>query len=117
MIDDIFCKIIKKEFNADIVAEGDDWLAFHDIHPAAPVHILIVPKKHFLDLSEADKTNSELLGNLLLAAEKIATQLKLEKGYRIIINKGENGGQLVPHFHIHLLGGVKLGKKMVQDPK
>jgi histidine triad (HIT) family protein len=117
MIDDIFCKIINKEAHADVVMEKEDWIALKDIHPQAPVHVLIVPKKHIQDLSEATDTDAKLLGELLLAAEKIATQLKLKKGYRIIINKGEHGGQLVPHFHLHLLGGTKLGKKIIQDSK
>lgn len=118
MIEDVFCKIINKELAADIIAESDNWLAFNDIHPQAPVHILIVPKKHFIDLADAKSNDAKLLGELLIAAENIAAKLNLtQKGYRLVINKGEHGGQLVPHFHIHLLGGRRLGAKIVSDPK
>ena len=113
MIDDIFCKIINKELPADIVMEGKGWLAFRDIHPQAPVHVLIVPKKHIMQISE----DPELVEKLFSAAEKVASKLGLEKGYRLIVNKGEHGGQLVPHFHIHLLGGRRLGAKIILDPK
>jgi len=116
MIDDIFCKIINKELKADIIDETDQWMAVKDIHPAAPIHVLIFPKKHFQDLSKADNSDKELLGELLLATDRIANKLGLEKnGYRLIANKGEHGGQLVPHFHIHLLGGTRLGKKIIHD--
>lgn len=117
MISDIFCKIINKELPADIVAEDDDWVAINDIHPQAPVHVLIIPRKHFADLKEVRDSDAEILGKLLLATNQIAAKLNLEKGFRLIINSGENGGQLVPHFHIHLLGGRKLGAKIVNDTK
>ena len=118
MIDDVFCKIVNKELKTDIIFENDDLIAFNDIHPQAPVHVLIVPRKHFVDLSEAGRDDAELIGKLILAAESIARKLNLDKkGYRLIVNKGEHGGQLVPHFHIHLLGGRRLGAKIVNDPK
>lgn len=113
MITDIFCKIINKELSADIVAENNDWLAIEDIHPQAPIHILIVPKKHFTDLEEVNELDAQLLGRLLLAANQVARKLNLNKGFRLIINCGEDSGQLVPHFHIHLLGGKRLGAKIV----
>lgn len=113
MITDVFCKIIKKELPADIVAEDDAWLAINDIHPQAPVHVLIISKKHFTGLEEAEESDIELLGKLLLAANTIAKKLNLEKGFRLILNSGEDSGQLVPHFHIHLLGGKRLGPKIV----
>ena len=117
MISDVFCKILSKELAADIVMETEDWIAINDIHPQAPVHVLIIPRKHFVDLASAMDSDAELVGKLILAANKIAKKMNLEKGFRLIINQGENGGQLVPHFHIHILGGKKLGPKMVQDIK
>lgn len=114
MISDVFCKILNKELPADIVAEGDDWLAFNDIHPQAPVHVLIVPKKHLTDVCAAKEEDAGLLGELVMAANNVAKKLGLEeKGFRLIINHGEHGGQLVPHLHIHLLGGKRLGPKIV----
>lgn len=113
MIHDIFCKILNKELPTNIVAETDDWLAINDIHPQAPVHVLIVPKKHFSNLEEAQESDAELLGKMLLAANQIAQKFNLKNGFRLIINHGEDGGQLVPHFHIHLLGGKRLGAKII----
>lgn len=114
MIDDVFCKIINKQFGADIIAEGKNWIAFHDIHPAAPIHVLIVPKKHIDNLTSVEKNDVKLMGELILAVKEVASILKLdEKGYRLILNCGEHGGQLVPHLHFHLLGGKKLGKKII----
>jgi histidine triad (HIT) family protein len=112
MISDVFCKIIKKELPAEIVMESQRWLAIKDIHPQAPVHILIIPKKH-LDFPDIQDSEVNLLGELIIAAKKVAQKLKLENGFRLIINNGEHGGQLVPHFHIHLLGGKRLGAKIV----
>lgn len=115
MIDDIFCKIIKKEIPAKIVLEGDSWIAIDDISPQAPVHVLIIPKEHFSDIEDLGYGKSGLLGELMLAVDKVAHQKGIaQKGYRIIVNQKENAGQLVPHFHIHLLGGKKLGPKIVQ---
>jgi histidine triad (HIT) family protein len=112
MINDVFCKIIKKELPAEIIMENQKWLAIKDIHPQAPTHILIIPKKHF-DFQDIQDSEANLLGELIIAAKKVAQKLKLEKGFRLIINNGEHGGQLVPHLHIHLLGGKKLGAKIV----
>lgn len=118
MIDDIFCKIINSKIKDSIIAEGENWIALNDIHPSAPVHILIVPKKHITSLSEVEKSDEQLMGRLVLVAVELAKSRGLsEKGYRLIMNCGEHGGQLVPHLHIHLLGGKKLGTKIVQDPK
>ena len=77
------------------------------------MHILIIPRKHFIDMRDATKRDAELIGNLVLAAESVAKKLNLDKGYRLIVNQGEHAGQLVPHFHIHLLGGKRLGAKIV----
>lgn len=115
MADDIFCKIIQKEIPADIVEENESWLAFKDIHPKAPVHILIVPKKHIDGIGTVSDEDTKLLGELMLAAKKIARKLNLEDGYRLILNQGRHGGQLVGHLHFHLLGGKNLGPKIIQQ--
>lgn len=100
----IFSKIIQKEIPADIVYEDDLALAFGDLNPQAPIHILIIPKKPIVSIAEAESTDCELLGHLLLTAKVVATQQGLENGYRIVINTGEDGGQTVFHLHLHLLG-------------
>jgi len=115
MITDIFCKILNKELPAEIIMEGKDWIAINDINPQAPVHILIIPRKHFIGLASVADSDVELVGNLIIAANKVAKKLGLDKGFRLVVNEGEHAGQLVPHFHIHLLGGKRLGPKIVQD--
>jgi len=112
MINDIFCKIVKKEIPKEIIAEGDDWIAFEDIHPQAPVHILIVSKKHITGVEGADSSDSKLLGEILLASNVIANKMNLN-GFRLIINSGEDSERGVEHLHIHLLGGKRLGAKIV----
>lgn len=113
MITDIFCKIIAGELKADVVLEDKEYLAIRDINPQAPVHILIIPKKHIFGLAELKTEDAELAGKGLIFAEKVAQKLNLEKGYRLIINEGQHGGKLVPHLHMHLLGGKSLGAKIV----
>ncbi|MEM8544260.1 MAG: histidine triad nucleotide-binding protein [Cyanobacteria bacterium P01_H01_bin.119] len=104
--DTIFGKIIRKEIPADIVYEDDFCLAFKDITPQAPTHILVIPKKPIPKLADAVPEDKELLGHLLLTVKAIADQLNLaEDGYRVVINTGQNGGQTVFHLHLHLLGG------------
>lgn len=116
-MNDVFCKIINKEWPAEIVVEEEDWLAIKDIHPAAPVHILIIPKKHLEGIGDIKEGDEKLVGQLFVAANKVASMVGLrENGFRLIVNQGEHGGQLVPHLHIHLLGGKKLGAKIVRDP-
>ena len=106
----IFSKIIKKEIPADIVYETDDILAFRDIKPQAPVHILIIPKIEIPKVTDIDgKKHSQLLGELFDAANKIAKELKIDQdGFRLVFNCGDNGGQDVYHLHMHLLGGRKM---------
>ena len=113
--DDIFCRIIRGEFADNTLYRDDDVIVIKDIHPQAPVHILVIPKKHIESLEGLSGADAALVGKLLLTAEKIAQGEGLAKGYRIIINKGEDGGQAVPHLHVHLLGGKKLGPKVVAD--
>jgi histidine triad (HIT) family protein len=101
----IFCKIIEKTIPANIVYEDDQLLAFHDIHPKAPVHILVIPKKHIASLVEAQfDQDANLLGYLMTRLPIIAAQLGLTEGFRTIFNTGPAGGQEVYHLHAHLLG-------------
>ncbi len=104
MSDTIFSKIIRREIPAEIVYEDDLALAFRDVHPQAPVHILIIPKRAIVSIDEATDPDAALLGHLLLTVKRVATQEGLEKGYRVVINTGEDGGQTVFHLHLHLLG-------------
>ncbi len=101
----IFEKIIAREIPAKIVYEDDDVLAFHDVNPQAPVHVLIVPKKVIPRLSEASASDEALLGKLLLTAKRVAADLGLTNGYRVVINNGPDAGESVPHLHVHVLGG------------
>jgi histidine triad (HIT) family protein len=106
MSDCLFCKIINKEIPANIVKENDNFLAFHDISPQAPTHILCIPKRHYGGIREMK--NADEVGNLVLFANEIAINEKLEQGYRFVINQGLDGGQSVFHTHLHILGGRKL---------
>lgn len=113
MDDCIFCKIINKEISSNIVYEDEEILAFEDIHPLAPVHTLVIPKKHIGSLNELNEENSKIINKIYLVISKIAEQKGIkEKGYRVVVNCGEEGGQAVQHLHFHLLGGQKLGTKM-----
>jgi len=109
MQDCIFCKIIKGEIPSDKVYEDDKVLAFRDINPEAPVHIIIIPKKHIVSLNEATKEELEILSHILLVVKNIAIENKIaETGYRLVNNCGIDGGQTVAHLHFHLLGGRNL---------
>lgn len=106
MNDCIFCKILKGEIPSKKVYEDELVYAFYDIAPAAPVHVLIIPKEHLSGMNEADEKHEALLGHILLTAKKLAQDLGVaETGYRIINNCGENAGQTVFHMHFHLLAG------------
>lgn len=106
----IFEKIVAREIPAKIVLENDDLLAFHDVNPQAPVHVLIIPKRVIPRLGEAEENDAQLLGRLLLAARDVAQKLGiLESGFRVVINSGEDGGETVPHLHVHVLGQRPLG--------
>jgi histidine triad (HIT) family protein len=104
----LFEKIIARQIPADIVFEDDQCLAFRDIAPQAPVHILVVPKKPIPRVGDASSGDRALLGHLLFTVAEIARSEKLVDGYRTVINNGANGGETVPHLHVHLLGGRKL---------
>ena len=101
--DCIFCKIVKKEIPSKIVFENEDFIAFSDINPVSPTHILVIPKNHYKNLWEI--TDKDLLGKFLLTAKEIAKQEGLNEGFRTVINTGDNGGQTVHHLHLHVLGG------------
>lgn len=105
----IFGKIIRKEIPAKIIYEDEDVLAFEDIQPQAPVHILVIPKKEIPTLNDLKSEDAELMGKLFLAAQKIAKEQGFaEQGYRIVFNCNEDGGQTVNHIHLHLLAGRSL---------
>jgi histidine triad (HIT) family protein len=105
MSETIFSKIIRKEIPADIVYEDDLTIAFRDVAPQAPVHILVIPKKPIPQLAAAESEDHALMGHLLLTAKRVAQQLGLDNGYRLVINNGADGGQTVDHLHLHILGG------------
>ena len=114
MEDCLFCKIIKGEIPSKKVYEDEDVLAFYDINPAAPIHILVIPKKHIKSLADIEEDDEKLLGKIHMIINKIAEQKgSKEEGYRVIINCGKNGGQEVMHLHFHILAGKKLGEKVV----
>jgi len=104
----IFQRIIDREIPAEIVYEDDRCLAFRDITPQAPTHVLVIPKQLIPSLADATDADSELLGHLFTAARKVAKQLGLTNGYRTVVNCGRDGGQSVDHLHIHVLGGRPL---------
>ena len=107
--DNVFQKILDRQIKADVVYEDEHCLAFRDVNPQAPVHVLLIPRKVIpthADLTEADR---DLLGHLHLVAVRLAQQLGLSDGYRLVLNCKEQAGQTVPHLHLHLLGGRKMG--------
>jgi histidine triad (HIT) family protein len=109
MSDSIFEKIIKREIPADIVFEDDNIIAFRDISPQAPLHVLFVPKRKFATLNDVPNSEALLLGNLMLSAQAYAKSIGIaEDGYRVVMNCNRNGGQTVFHIHMHLLGGAPL---------
>ncbi|QYX33423.1 histidine triad nucleotide-binding protein [Sphaerospermopsis torques-reginae] len=103
--DTIFGKIIRREIPANIVYEDDLALAFTDVNPQAPVHILVIPKKPIVNIATAQPEDQALLGHLLLTVQTVAAKAGLENGYRVVMNTGNDGGQTVYHLHIHILGG------------
>ena len=105
----VFEKIIAREIPAEIVLENDKLIAFRDVNPQAPVHILIVPKRVLPRLVDATVADRELLGDLLLAAAELAKTMQLKSGFRVVINSGPDAGESVPHLHVHLLGQRQMG--------
>ena len=114
MEDCIFCKIIKGEIPSEKVYEDEDVLAFNDINPAAPIHVLIIPKKHIKNLMEMKSEDYKLMGKILEVIQKVAKIVGVdEKGFRLIANCGPDSGQEVMHVHFHLLAGRKMGPKII----
>lgn len=109
----IFCKIIAGEIPSSKVYEDENVLAFRDVSPQAPVHILVVPKEHIVSAADITTDNSALVAKCFEAIAKIAAGEKLEKGFRVISNCGTDGGQTVPHLHFHVLGGKEMGARIV----
>ncbi|GFN34709.1 histidine triad nucleotide-binding protein [Tepidimicrobium xylanilyticum] len=108
MSDCIFCKIINKEIPSQIVYEDDEIIAFKDVNPQSPVHILVIPKEHIESLNDINSNHSDLIGNIFITIKNIAEELGIdEEGYRVVNNCGEFGGQTVSHIHFHILGGRK----------
>ena len=107
--DCIFCKIVQKKISAEIIYEDDEILAFKDAFPIAPVHILIIPKNHFSTVNEWKEKDIPLAGKIVWIAQRIANDLQISaKGYKLLFRGGSDGGQEVPHIHLHLIGGAKL---------
>ena len=113
-MDCIFCQIIAGKVPSDILYQDEEIIAFRDISPQAPIHLLIIPKKHIPSLAHLPEAESSLIGKMANVARWLAEEEGiLERGYRLVVNCGVEGGQLVPHLHMHLLGGQQLGGKLV----
>ncbi len=107
--DCLFCKIVSGAIPAKRVHETEDTIAFADIHPQAPVHVLVIPKRHIASHAHALPEDAELVGKLMAAAGEVARAQKLANGYRLVVNTGPDGGQTVDHLHVHVLGGRPMG--------
>ncbi len=105
MVDCIFCRIVRREAPARIIYQDDDVTAFHDARPQAPVHVLIVPNRHIVGVAQVEAEDAPLLGKLLVVARRLAEELGVTDGYRLVVNSGPLSGQSVFHLHVHLLGG------------
>lgn len=113
--DCIFCKIASGQIKSELVYEDEQVAAFRDLHPIAPVHVLIVPKEHIASVNAADEHNQAALGRLLVAARRVAEKTGVaESGYRVIINNNADAGQEIFHLHLHLLGGRRLGPMLAK---
>ncbi len=112
-MDCIFCQIVAGIIPAEITYRDDDLIAFQDINPQAPTHLLIIPKRHIRSLAQLSQTDLALIGRMVQVANKIAKEGGIiDTGYRLVVNYGKWGGQVVPHLHMHLLGGRKLAGKL-----
>ena len=109
----IFCRIVAGKVPSDIIYQDEDFLAFRDILPKAPTHVLIIPKAHITSVAELTEGQQKLAGRLIIIAKHLAEKEGIaKKGYRLVINCGSEGGQLVPHLHLHLIGGRKLDARL-----
>jgi len=105
----IFCQIANKEIPTEMLYEDATIMAFRDIKPSAPLHVLVVPKKHIVSLAQIDSGDKELLANIFYRVKALAQELRIaESGYKTVINTGKDGGQIIEHLHVHLLGGGKI---------
>lgn len=105
-MDCVFCKIINKDIPSDIIYEDEDVIAFNDLDPQAPIHFLVIPKKHIQSIAELNGSDYDLVGKIFKVIKKLAEDKELsEEGYRVVSNVGEKAGQSVPHLHFHVLGG------------
>jgi histidine triad (HIT) family protein len=109
MAETVFSRIIRGEIPARIIHDDDRCLAFHDVAPQAPTHVLVIPKRPIASLADVSPADADLLGHLVVVATGLARSLGLADGYRLVVNCGRDGGQSVDHLHVHLLGGRKLG--------
>ena len=106
----VFCKIVNKEIPAKVVYEDDKVMAFHDINPQAPIHILVIPKEHIPTVNDLEEKHKELIGHIFMVIKEIAKEMGIaESGYRVLVNCNRDGGQEIYHLHFHLLGGAPLG--------
>lgn len=109
----IFCKIAQKKMDAKIVHEDEEIIAFKDIRPIAPVHILIIPKKHIASINDLTESDAGLIGNMVIAARNLAKELEIaDGGYKLLFRTGKHGGQEVDHIHLHLIGGAALHEEI-----
>jgi histidine triad (HIT) family protein len=115
MTDCIFCKIARGEIPSKKVYEDEEVYAFHDIHPVAPVHFMLIPKLHLVSLMEIDESHATLLGKMLILAPKLAKEQGLDAGFRTVINSGKGGGQEVFHLHVHVIGGGNIPPMVRRD--
>ena len=109
LTDCLFCKIIKRELPSDVLYEDDEVLAFRDVKPEAPVHVLIIPKRHIESLADLTREDEDVMGHAMFVASRLARDLGISEGYRVVVNCGKGAGQSVFHIHMHLLGGRSLG--------
>ena len=115
MEDCLFCKIIEGQIPSQKVYEDEDVLAFNDINPVTPIHILVIPKKHITSLAHMQDGDEKIVGKIYKVINKISEEQEFkDDGYRVIVNCGENGGQVINHLHFHILAGKKLGVKVAQ---
>ena len=115
MSDCIFCRIVRGEIPCRKIYEDDELFAFHDIHPAAPVHFLLIPRLHLPSLQESNDSHAALLGKMLLMAPRLAREQGLDQGFRTVINTGKGGGQEVFHLHMHVIGGGRIPPMVQRD--
>ncbi len=109
----VFCRIVAGELPSDILYQDDEVMAFRDINPLAPTHVLIIPKRHINSLADLSDGEAQIIGHMAEVANRLARQEGIaRKGYRLVVSSGEDGGQVVPHLHMHLLGGRRLSDRL-----